>query len=184
MKDKMETIRNVYQRYLRGISWEKICAKNILEKMMKKYWIDRNDLEEINKNTEEIEFIIAVPDFELFKQIASNFLNWNDFTSLSIRQDWLKMIISWNLSKVDYIDLKNWFDYYSYLFEEERKKLLQAFVDKFRLYPINIPENQKDKYVNNSWDLSMEKFRQIQSLKEWLWWKQFDRWIKRLESKD
>lgn len=136
MSTKLERLKKLRALALGGVGGEKEQAQAILDKLMKKYDISFDDLDEDILNNYEFEYHGKEQESLLrqtiYKVTNSKSSMWGLRYTHSGRK--CKTQLGGQCTAAQKVEIDFLFDFYKRLWEKERKALLSAFIQKHRIF--------------------------------------------------
>ena len=136
MNTNTERLKKLYALALRGVDGEKEQATAILNRLIKKYGISLNELNEDIIKTYDFTFHGKVEE-KLLRQITYKVTNeTNHFHSLQYVDSGRKCRTQCQIdcTEAQKIEIEFLFDFHKKLWEREAESLLFAYIQKHRLY--------------------------------------------------
>lgn len=161
MTDKKERLKRVYALAMNGVDGERVQAQAILEKLLKKYAMTLDDLDEDIINDYEIEYHGKEQEKLLMQTIYKVTDNKNSFYHLwytySGRK--CKTRLGVRCTAAQKTDIEFLFTFYIQVWEKEREALLQAFIQKHKIFG-NLKSGEKAQKLSPE---ELEKMRNLMS---------------------
>ena len=159
----IEFLKKVYALAMQGVGGEQENAKMILDKLLKKYSMSIEQLQEEFDDEKIIDVDIKTPtadEAKILVQIAYKVTNSSDNCYDIYRcGKRVKKVVRVKCTPKQEIELRFLYDFYRSLWFEERKFLLRAFVQKHALFG-----HEMDEEGNERTDfLSAEEYNRLQS---------------------
>lgn len=136
MADKKERLKKLYVLALRGVGGEKEQAQALLEKLLKKYAMSIDDLDDEHIK----EYLLTYHGKEQKKILIQTVYKVLDDTSslFELRSSEsgrkCRTILSVSCTAAQKAEIDFLFDFYTRLWEKEREALLQAFIQKHSIF--------------------------------------------------
>lgn len=136
MTDKKERLKRVYALAMNGVDGERVQAQAILEKLLKKYAMTLDDLDEDIINEYEIEYHGKEQEKLLMQTIYKVTDNKNSFYHLRYTYSGRKCKTRLGVccTAVQKAEIEFLFTFYIRVWEKERKALLEAFIQKHSIF--------------------------------------------------
>lgn len=150
MTDQKERLKKLYALAMRGVGGEKETAQAILEKLLKKYAVSLDELDEDIVNEYQFEYH-GKEQKSLLKQTVYKV---TDDKSAFYSMYWARSgrkcrtILGVKCTAAQKAEIEFLFDFYTRVWEKEREALLQAFIQKHRIFG-NLKDDEKGKELTN-----------------------------------
>lgn len=159
MADKKERLKKLYALAMRGVGGEREQAQAILEKLLKKYSMTLDELDDDIINDYELEYHGAEQEKLLKQTIYKVTDDKHSFGSMrytySGRKCRTKLYVTCTAAQKAEIEFL--FAFYVRVWEKEREALLQAFIQKHQIFG-NLKDGEK------ATELSPEELEKLYSL--------------------
>lgn len=157
MTDTKERLKKLYALALRGVGGEKVQAQAILDKMLKKYAMTLDDLDEENVIECEFEYHGKENERILKQTIYKVTDDKNSFYNLQYTYSGraCKTRLRARCTAAQKVEIEFLFDFYKRVWEKEKEALLQAFIQKHRIFG-NLKEGESGKELSPEELLKME----------------------------
>ncbi len=145
MSNKTELLRKLKKLANEGIGGEKVSAEKKLNELMNKYGISETEL--LEDKIETMEFIYhGAEQKRLLIQIIYKVANCKKFYGYYFTKSGRKSKISLgaDVTSAQKIEIEFLFDFYVKQFEKERSMLMDAFIQKHRLFGVELDENDDE----------------------------------------
>lgn len=149
MTDQKERLKKLYALAMRGVGGEKEQAQSILEKLLKKYAISLDELDEDIINEYQLEYHGKEQEILLKQTIYKVTDNKNAFYPLSWSRSGRKCrtTLGVECTAAQKAEIEFLFNFYIRVWEKEREALLQAFIQKHRIFG-NLKDGEKGKELS------------------------------------
>ena len=144
MTDAKERLKKLYALALRGVGGEKVQAQAILEKMLKKYAMTLDDLDEEVINEYQLEY----HGKEQEKLLKQTIYKVTDDSRAFYHLQYIasgrrcKTTLGVKCTAAQKVEIEFLFDFYKRVWEKEREALLYAFIQKHSIFG-NLKEGEK-----------------------------------------
>ena len=137
-------LKKLYALALRGVGGEKTQAQAILDRLLKKYSISIEELDDESEREYRLEYHGKEQEKLLKQTIYKVTNNRNAFFNLQYTASGrkCKTLIGVTCSAAQKMEIEFLFDFYKRLWEKEREALLLAFIVKHDIYG-NLKEGEK-----------------------------------------
>ena len=142
MKKELKRLKKIYALALDGVGGEKETAQLLLEKLMKKHGITLEEIKGLEKYTTS-KNVKNGYRVNLYCQVCSYILSSESLDTLEMWKNRSTTKIVGLMTVEEKIDVLESYEFHVKLFEEERKRLLHAFIYKHNLYNQN-PKVRED----------------------------------------
>lgn len=144
MTDKKERLKKLYELAMRGVDGEKEQAQAILEKLLKKYAMTLDELDEDIINDYELEYHGKEQDTLLMQTIYKVTDDKNSFCHLRYTYSGRKCRTRLNVrcTAAQKAEIEFLFAFYVRVWKKEREALLQAFIQKHKIFG-NLKDSEK-----------------------------------------
>ena len=136
MSTNIERLKKLKELALRGVGGEKEQANAILEKLMKKYNISVDELDESIKKIFEFKYN-GKREYSILRQISYKVTNEKNNTYIFTRGSSgrkIKNLLGIECTEAQKVEIEFLFHFYKRLFEKEVDALLRAFIQKHALF--------------------------------------------------
>jgi len=167
MIDQKERLKKLYALAMRGVGGEKTTAQAILDKLLEKYSMSLADLDEEIISDYELEYHGAEQEKLLKQTIYKVTDDKNSFCSLRYTYSGRKCKTRLNVrcTEAQKAEIEFLFSFYIRVWEKEKEFLLQAFIQKHRIFgelkegesPTEISKEELEKLLAFSSGLSDEQ---------------------------
>lgn len=144
MTDQKERLKKLYALAIRGVGGEKEQAQAILEKLLKKYAITLDELDEETIEYYELEYHGKEQESLLKQTVYKITDNENSFYNLQYTHSGrsCKTRLGVHCTAAQKAEIEFLFSFYIRIWEKEREALLQAFIQKHRIFG-NLKDGEK-----------------------------------------
>lgn len=144
MTDQKERLKKLYALAMRGVGGEKEQAQAILEKLLKKYAVSLDELDEDIINEYQLEYHGKEQESLLKQTVYKVTDNKNAFYPLCWSQSGRKCrtTLGVKCTAAQKAEIEFLFNFYIRVWEKEREALLQAFIQKHRIFG-NLKDGEK-----------------------------------------
>lgn len=159
MTDQKERLKKLYALAMRGVGGEKEQAQVILEKLLKKYAVSLDELDEDIINEYRLEYHGKEQESLLRQTVYKVTDNKEAFYGLRYTASGrkCKTQLGVKCTAAQKAEIEFLFDFYTRVWEKEREALLQAFIQKHRIFG-NLKDGEKGK------ELSTEELEKMYAL--------------------
>lgn len=159
MTDQKERLKKLYALAMRGVGGEKEQAQAILEKLLKKYAITLDELDEEIVEYYELEYHGKEQESLLKQTVYKITDDKNSFYNLRYTHSGrsCKTRLGVHCTAAQKAEIEFLFSFYIRVWEKEREALLQAFIQKHRIFG-NLKDGESGK------ELSPEELQKIYAL--------------------
>lgn len=159
MTDQKERLKKLYALAMRGVGGEKEQAQVILEKLLKKYAVSLDELDEDIINEYRLEYHGKEQESLLRQTVYKVTDNKEAFYGLRYTASGCKCKTQLGVkcTAAQKAEIEFLFDFYTRVWEKEREALLQAFIQKHRIFG-NLKDGEKGK------ELSTEELEKMYAL--------------------
>lgn len=134
-KNPKERLKKLYALAMRGVGGEKQTAQAILEKLLKKYAVSLDDLDEDIVSEYQLEYHGEDQERLLKQTVYKVTDNENAFYSLYwTRGEECQTILGVQCTAAQKLEIEFLFDFYTRVWEKEREALFHAFVQKHKIF--------------------------------------------------
>lgn len=150
MTDQKERLKKLYALAMRGVGGEKETAQAILDKLLKKYAMTLDDLDEEVIQEYELEYHGKEQDRILIQTIYKVTDEKNTFNHLQYTHSGraCRTRLCVRCTAAQKAEIEFLFSFYVRLWEKEKEALLQAFFQKHRIFG-NLKEGESGKELSN-----------------------------------
>lgn len=150
MADPKERLKKLYALAMRGVGGEKETAQAILEKLLKKYAVSLDELDEDNIRKYQLEYHGKEQERLLMQTVYKVTDDTTAFYPLCWTRSGRKCrtILGVKCTAAQKAEIEFLFDFYTRVWEKEREALLQAFIQKHRIFG-NLKDGEKGKELSN-----------------------------------
>lgn len=150
MTDQKERLKKLYALAMRGVGGEKETAQAILEKLLKKYAVSLDELDEDIINEYQLEYHGKEQESLLKQTVYKVTDDKNAFYSLCWTRSGRKCrtVLGVKCTAAQKAEIEFLFDFYTRVWEKEREALLQAFIQKHRIFG-NLKDGEKGKELSD-----------------------------------
>lgn len=136
MNDPKERIKKLYALAMRGVGGEKKQAQALLEKLLKKYDLTLEELDEEKINRYELEYHGKEQEELLVQTIYKVTGSYDEIYSLRFNKSGraCKTRLAAYCTEAQKAEIDFLFDFYCRLWEKERARLLSAFIQKHEIF--------------------------------------------------
>ena len=144
MTDQKERLKKLYALALRGVGGERVQAQAILEKLLKKYAISLEELDEQAVNEYHLEYHGKEQEKLLKQTIYKVTDDSRSFFNLCYTASGCKCktTLVVRCTAAQKVEIEFLFDFYKRVWEKEREALLLAFIQKHAIFG-NLKEGEK-----------------------------------------
>jgi len=159
MTDQKERLKKLYALAMRGVGGEKVQAQAILEKLLKKYAITLDELDEKTVKYYELEYHGKEQESLLKQTIYKITDDKNSFYNLCYTNSGrkCKTRLGVHCTAAQKAEIEFLFSFYIRVWEKEREALLQAFIQKHRIFG-NLKDGERGE------ELSPEELQKMYAL--------------------
>lgn len=159
MTNKKERLKKLYELAMRGVGGEKEQAQAILNKLLKKYAMTLDELDEEIINDYELEYHGKEQGTLLMQTVYRVTDDKNSFYHLWYTHSGrkCKTRLGVRCTAAQKAEIEFLFDFYTRVWEKEREALLQAFIQKHRIFG-NLKDGEKPK------ECSLEELEKMYAL--------------------
>lgn len=163
MTDQKERLKKLYALAMRGVGGEKVQAQAILEKLLKKYAITLDELDEETVEYYELEYHGKEQESLLKQTIYKITDDKNSFYNLRYTYSGrkCKTRLGIHCTAAQKAEIEFLFSFYIRVWEKEREALLQAFIQKHKIFG-NLKDGERGK------ELSPEELQKMYALMDGL----------------
>ncbi len=136
MTDRKERLQKLRALALRGVGGEKETAQAILEKLLQKYTLSMDDLDENIKNEYELKYHGKEQEKLLKQTIYKVTDDRRAFYGLRYTESGRKCTTALGVccTAAQKVEIEFLFDFYTRVWEKEREALMSAFIQKHRIF--------------------------------------------------
>lgn len=144
MTDQKERLKKLYALALRGVGGEKVQAQAILDKLLKKYAMTLDDLDEEIINDYDLEYHGKEQERILKQTVYKVTDDKNSFYHLLYTESGktCRTRLRVHCTAAQKVEIEFLFDFYKRVWEKEKEALLQAFFQKHRIFG-NLKQGEK-----------------------------------------
>ncbi len=157
MTDQKERLKKLYALALRGVGGEKEQAQAILDKLLKKYTLTVEDLDEEIIQEYDLEFHGKEQDRILMQTVYKVTDDKDSFYHLQYNHSGraCRTRLRVRCTAAQKVEIEFLFDFYKRVWEKEKEALLQAFFQKHRIFG-NLKEGESGKELSPDELLKLE----------------------------
>lgn len=159
MTDQKERLKKLYALALRGVGGEKEQAQALLERLLKKYALSLDDLDEEIINEYRLEYHGKEQEKLLKQTVYKVTDDAHSFYTLQYTASGRKCrtTLGVKCTAAQKLEIEFLFDFYTRVWEKEQEALLQAFIQKHSIFG-HLKDGQKGK------ELSYEELEKMYAL--------------------
>lgn len=159
MTDQNDRLKKLYALAMRGVEGEKENAQAILEKLLKKYAVSLDELDEDIINEYQLEYHGEEQKILLKQTVYKVTDNTKAFYTLYWTKSGRKCrtILGVRCTAAQKAEIEFLFNFYTRVWEKEEEALLQAFIQKHRIFG-NLKDGEKGE------ELSLKELEKMYAL--------------------
>lgn len=157
MTDQKERLKKLYALAMRGVGGEKVQAQAILDKLLKKYAMTLDDIDEEIIREYDLEYHGKEQDRILMQTVYKVTDDKSSFSHLQYNHSGraCRTRLRVSCTAAQKVEIEFLFDFYKRLWEKEKEALLQAFFQKHRIFG-NLKEGESPKELTPEESLKLE----------------------------
>lgn len=157
MTDQKERLKKLYALAMRGVGGEKVQAQAILDKLLKKYAMTLDDIDEGIVGEYDLEYHGKEQERILIQTAYKVTDDRDSFFHLQYSRSGraCRTRLRVKCTAAQRVEIEFLFDFYKRLWEKEKAALLQAFFQKHRIFG-NLKEGEEAKELTREESLKLE----------------------------